>query len=157
MLNSFFRFLNLFPLNIQENSPKEISLNTTALALGTEKRRIYDIINVLESLEMASKAGKNQYYWHGQSRLPMTLSKLKMSAIELGLEKKIQEIQKVNRAFVEDSCQSPDEPAVALMVPQSPVVDYHFPDTSVREEKSLGVMCRKFVMLFLVSLKVCLN
>lgn len=103
---------------------------------------------------MASKAGKNQYYWHGQSRLPRTLAKLKMSAIELGLEKQIQDIQKINRAYIEDSCQSCGGSTSTLMVPQSPVVDYCFPDTSVKEEKSLGVMCRKFVMLFLVSLKV---
>ncbi|XP_032457585.1 E2F family member 8 isoform X3 [Nasonia vitripennis] len=127
------KFLNLFPLNIQENSLKEISLNTTAQALGTEKRRIYDIINVLESLEMATKAGKNLYKWHGQSRLPSTLAKLKMSAIDLGLEKHIQDIQKFNRAYVEDSYQSNCNPT--------------------KEEKSLGIMCRKFVMLFLVSLK----
>ncbi|XP_011498340.1 PREDICTED: transcription factor E2F8-like [Ceratosolen solmsi marchali] len=147
------KFLNLFPLTIEENARKEISLNTTAQALGTEKRRIYDIINVLESLEMASKAGKNQYFWHGQSRLPMTLAKLKMSAIELGLKKQIQEIQKINRAYLDDSGRSCNNYSTTLMVPQSPVVDYRFPDNSVKEDKSLGVMCRKFVMLFLVSLK----
>ncbi|KAJ8676318.1 hypothetical protein QAD02_012105 [Eretmocerus hayati] len=147
------RFLNLFPLTIQENAPKEISLNSTAQTLGTEKRRIYDIINVLESLEMASKAGKNQYYWHGQSRLPATLAKLKMSAMELGLEKHIQEIQKVNRAFIEDTCQSKNNSSASLMVPQSPVVNYCFPDACDREVKSLGVMCRRFVMLFLVSME----
>lgn len=152
-----FRFLNLFPLQVQGNSPKEISLNTTAQALGTEKRRIYDIINVLESLEMATKAGKNQYYWHGQSRLPMTLAKLKMSAIELGLEKQIQDIQKVNRAYIENDCHSCSDSSTSLMVPQSPVVDYCFPEASVKEDKSLGLMCRKFVMLFLVSMKVDIN
>ena len=151
-----FRFLNLFPLKIRENAPKEISLNTTAQALGTEKRRIYDIINVLESLEMATKAGKNQYYWHGDSRLSTTLAQLKMQAIELGLEKQIQEIQKINRAYIENSCQSCSTPSTSLMVPQSPVIDYCFPESNVKEDKSLGVMCRKFVMLFLVSLKVIL-
>jgi hypothetical protein len=103
---------------------------------------------------MASKAGKNQYYWHGQSRLPMTLTKLKMSAIELGLEKQIQEIQKINRAYLDNSCRSCNNYSTTLMVPQSPVVDYRFPESSIKEDKSLGVMCRKFVMLFLVSLKV---
>ncbi|OXU19890.1 hypothetical protein TSAR_009161 [Trichomalopsis sarcophagae] len=147
------KFLDLFPLNIQENSLKEISLNTTAQALGTEKRRIYDIINVLESLEMATKAGKNLYKWHGQSRLPSTLAKLKMSAIDLGLEKHIQDIQKFNRAYVEDSYQSNCNTSDDLMVPQSPTVNYCFPGNPTKEEKSLGIMCRKFVMLFLVSLK----
>ncbi|XP_014204845.1 transcription factor E2F7-like [Copidosoma floridanum] len=147
------KFLNLFPLVVQENVKKEISLNTTVKALGTEKRRIYDIINVLESLEMASKAGKNLYHWHGQSRLPLTLAKLKMSAIELGLEKQIQEIQKVRRAYIEASCHSCNSSPAKSMVPQSPVVNNTSPDNSVKEDKSLGLMCKKFVMLFLVSLK----
>lgn len=103
---------------------------------------------------MATKAGKNLYKWHGQSRLPTTLAKLKMSAIELGLEKHIQEIQKFNRAYVEDAYQSNSNTSAALMVPQSPTVNYCFPDSPIKEDKSLGVMCRKFVMLFLVSLKV---
>lgn len=141
-------------MDVKESALREISLNTTAEILGTEKRRIYDIINVLESLEMASKAGKNQYYWHGQSRLPVTLAKLKMRAIELGLEKQIQEIQNVNRAYIEDSCQMCSRASAALMVPQSPIVNYKFPDSSAKDDKSLGVMCKKFVMLFLVSLKV---
>ncbi|XP_058788755.1 transcription factor E2F8-like [Phymastichus coffea] len=147
------KFLNLYPLDIQDNEPREISLNATAEDLGTEKRRIYDIINVLESLEMASKAGKNQYLWHGHSRLPLTLAKLKMIAIELGLEKQIHEIQNVNRAYVEDHCQMCSKISASLMVPQSPVVNYKFPDNSTKDDKSLGVMCKKFVMLFLVSKK----
>lgn len=103
---------------------------------------------------MATKAGKNLYKWHGQSRLPLTLAKLKMSAIDLGLEKHIQDIQKFNRAYVEDSYQSKYNTSTDLMVPQSPTVNYCFPDSPIKEDKSLGIMCRKFVMLFLVSLKV---
>lgn len=103
---------------------------------------------------MASKAGKNQYYWHGQSRLPQTLARLKSKATELGLDKKIQEIQRINRAYIDDSCATCSNPAAALMVPQSPVVNYCLSDGGVKDEKSLSVMCRKFVMLFLVSLEV---
>ncbi len=56
----------------------EFSLETVAATLGTNRRRIYDIINVLESLEMIVKQSKNWYMWLGQDCLLVTLAKLKV-------------------------------------------------------------------------------
>ena len=52
-----------------------------AKMLDVERRRIYDIVNVLESVEILSRYCKNQYIWHGFSQIPYTLSKLKVKLL----------------------------------------------------------------------------
>lgn len=46
--------------------------------VGINRRRIYDIINVMEALEMISKQSKNWYRWLGRGELVQTLAKLKV-------------------------------------------------------------------------------
>ena len=49
-----------------------------SMVTGTNRRRIYDIINVMEALEMIVKQSKNWYTWNGRSGLLNTLAKLKV-------------------------------------------------------------------------------
>lgn len=63
------KFLQMF-LKSQESC---ISLDRITEALGVERRRIYDIINILESLNLVSRKGKNNYRWNGFHKVYETL------------------------------------------------------------------------------------
>ena len=56
----------------------EFKLETAALMLGAGKRRLYDIVNVLESLGMINKLGKNRYEWVGTSRFAATIRQIRV-------------------------------------------------------------------------------
>lgn len=80
------RFLDHFPMEIScLETPRKLIIDDVARELGTERRRVYDIVNVLECLNMASRVQKNMYQWMGKQHLESTLSKLKGLAQESGI------------------------------------------------------------------------
>ncbi|NXL62484.1 E2F7 factor, partial [Chordeiles acutipennis] len=139
-----------YPLSTEKNT---ISLDEVASILGVERRRIYDIVNVLESLHLVSRVAKNQYCWHGRHNLSQTLKTLQ----EAG-ELQYGELMTFFQHKEQDSDYKFGERKKET-IPDSqerPLLDFSEPDCSSasansRKDKSLRIMSQKFVMLFLVS------
>ena len=63
------RFLDLFIFEDQAI----VELDKISEQLGVERRRIYDIINILESLQVIKRTGKNNYQWNGIKSIVKTI------------------------------------------------------------------------------------
>eukprot|EP00127_Corallochytrium_limacisporum_P001922 Clim_evm77s88 gene=Clim_evmTU77s88 len=124
------RFLNMYGTE----RPHNIDLNETAATLDVPRRRIYDIVNVLESIGMLVKQAKSRYKWIGRSCLPEALEHVK------------------NRDPDEEEFILP--PKQALEYVRNREIERQRkggPDDENRRDRSLHLMSEKFVKLFLTS------
>nr|XP_015811112.2 transcription factor E2F7 isoform X2 [Nothobranchius furzeri] len=128
------KFLALYPDYPPAHSPIWISLDEVSTSLGVERRRIYDIVNVLESLTIVGRIAKNSYIWYGRQRLPATLQELQRRGREQGyhLQMDLNTGARTSGRVREDDG---DAGSAGCN----------------RKDKSLRIMSQKFVMLFLVS------
>lgn len=63
--NSLGELTKKFIVLIQSSESREIDLNEAAEELQVQKRRIYDITNVLEGIGLIEKTIKNKIRWKG--------------------------------------------------------------------------------------------
>ncbi|KAG7481947.1 hypothetical protein JOB18_008799 [Solea senegalensis] len=153
------KFLARYPDYPNPALNNDICLDDVATELNVERRRIYDIMNVLESLHMVSRSAKNRYIWHGRSKMAQTLAILKQVGEEHRYSQQMQQIQQ--RLLDIDSEEKENTEAVdleneeqgqkELFFVELPGVEFKAASVNSRKDKSLRVMSQKFVMLFLVS------
>ncbi|EAR84230.2 transcription factor e2f/dimerization partner (macronuclear) [Tetrahymena thermophila SB210] len=90
------KFLSLF-LDKEESM---LSLDKITNQLGVERRRIYDIINILESLKLVSRKGKNNYKWNGFQKIYETITQFDQKSLTKKEEQELtQEPQKREKSL----------------------------------------------------------
>ncbi|XP_038896045.1 E2F transcription factor-like E2FE isoform X2 [Benincasa hispida] len=140
-------FLSLY----NHDGVHSIGLDDAASRLGVERRRIYDIVNVLESVGVLSRKAKNQYSWNGFGAIPKALQDLK----EEGLKENCSASDGNDYAKVSDD-EDEDErfsnptgsQTSTAAVPKSSSSSLKADN---RREKSLALLTQNFVKLFICS------
>ncbi|XP_039605356.1 transcription factor E2F8 isoform X1 [Polypterus senegalus] len=159
------KFLARYPDYPNPALNNNICLDEVAGELSVERRRIYDIVNVLESLHMVSRLAKNRYTWHGRCNLIQTLAALKKVGEEHQYAEQMQQIkqkdfekefesdneEKENKVFLKTKPTERDFGHKEMCFVELPGMEFKAASVNGRKDKSLRVMSQKFVMLFLVS------
>lgn len=134
-------FLKLY----NQDGVDSIGLDDAANRLGIERRRIYDIVNILESIGVLSRKAKNQYFWKGFGGIPSALDNLKDEALKENLSTSTccdsdynVSLDNLYEGLPNSKADRKDKPLVSCK------------DDS-RKEKSLALLSQNFIKLFISS------
>ncbi|CAJ2664422.1 unnamed protein product [Trifolium pratense] len=149
-------FLSLY----NRDDVRVVGLDDAAGRLGVERRRIYDIVNVLESIGVLQRKAKNQYTWKGFGAIPVALQELKEEGLWQNSQEGGNEDTKVSDEEDEDESlsQPTGSQGESLSQPTGCQNDILNPNSAFprslkndRREKSLALLTQNFVKLFVCS------
>ncbi|CAI4221472.1 unnamed protein product [Auanema sp. JU1783] len=161
------RFLIAMNEETRDSIKKEVHLESVARKMNVEKRRIYDIVNVMEALDAMSKTNKSFYRWQGLDNLPKLMAELQTEAVAEHLPERVMQVEQAMCSFTELSpSRKPGKDSVGSLQdngnlsgsqsfglenfrPQRPRVD----GRDRQGRNSLAQLCRRFLMVLLSNPK----
>ncbi|XP_043723529.1 E2F transcription factor-like E2FE isoform X2 [Telopea speciosissima] len=144
-------FLSLY----NRDGTESFGLDDAADRLGVERRRIYDIVNVLESIGVLARKGKNRYAWKGFVGIPQALKELKKEALKENFSniydasnsEKVSDDEEDEKSIDPNIASREDKSSSTAVISK---LSASFKADN-RREKSLGLLTQNFVKLFLCS------
>ena len=137
------------------NVGHEIGLDEAAWDLGCERRRIYDVVNILEALHLMVKKGKNTYAWLGTGMMERKFGELQARAIKdyqddavlCGLDTS----SSATEVFLEDPADGSS--SLPSLGRRSSLGSTTSEETSIRKDssRSLAKLAQLFLQVFLVG------
>ena len=149
LAENFIRHYQKLPVD----GSTSIVVDEAAVQLGVERRRIYDVVNILEAIGLVSKKHKNTYAWLGThpDHLTKVFGRLQASAITAYPE----DAQKFLK--IETNCkenQKQENSSQLLNAESTPSQQPYPPSQKSRENKSLAKLSQEFLQIFLVGYEV---
>uniref|UniRef100_A0A146KPQ6 Transcription factor E2F7 n=1 Tax=Lygus hesperus TaxID=30085 RepID=A0A146KPQ6_LYGHE len=144
------KFLEIYRLDIPLGKSESISLVSLANRLGIKKRRVYDVINVVSSLNLAVKVCKDKYRWFGAQNLIASLSNLKAFALQNNFHTQLKDLMATEPELnwtLGKRQRSPTNETGDTQCLKVLELDRRMPF----DHNRIGDLCQKFVMLFLVA------
>lgn len=120
-------------------SEVDLSLDQLCAQIGVERRRMYDIINVLEALFLVSKVRKNVYTWHGLSAMERAFIAMRYGLNPLDKDTQV-DLQNC-RAW------STNPDAMEKAASTTSLVEAQF--SRGAREKSLSFLTQQFICMFM--------
>lgn len=142
-------FLNHFTAQRDEDGNdlcQEIMVDRLSTQLNVERRRIYDVVNILEALQVIVKIGKNTYHWMGRKHLPNQFALLQNDAIDAWPAY----AAKVGFCPVSPPDRTPEGRGAETTTPPV-IVTANWMDNNELSSKSLTRLSHLFLQVFLVS------
>ena len=137
-------FMELFkdmPPN-RDNNGTVVEICQVADRLGVARRRIYDVINILESIDIVCRVKKNTYRWHGKDGLAEVFARMQRTALMMREVKAAGGVEEAPAAVADETV-----PPVEQQTSPSPPKESN-------KTKGMAQTCQKLIEIFLVTGRV---